>query len=657
MTSFSIDETSNQSCSSPVLGKRKPVKPQSSVWEHFIKVEGCDPKYPRAACKHCGASYACDSKRNGTTNLKRHLEKCKMYVNPLEDNVEGEGDSESNLMTASFTQENCRKMLARMVILDELPFKFVESEGFHQFCRALNPKFVIPSRVTVAKDCFQMYMKEKKKLKNALTRSGQRVCLTTDTWTSVQNINYMVITAHFIDDDWNLHKRILNFCQVANHKGDTIGRAIEKCLEGWGIDRLFTVTVDNASSNDVAIAYLVKKFKGRNGLVLDGEFIHIRCCAHILNLIVSDALKDLYVSIIRIRNAVKYVRSSPARLQIFKDFAKEDKMSTKNCLTMDVPTRWNSTFTMLDGAIKCQKTFERLEEHDPSYLLKDDIPTTEDWDNAKVFVKFLKTFSEVTMKFYASMSDFKYIFHELCLIQEIIREYSSYENALLSQMTLSMQTKFNKYWGITTSEKTNLLLYVSVVLDPRYKLAYVNYCFNEFLEEDGAKIWTNKVEEAFRRLCDDYYMRMSKEKYSQTQSCTPIEGFGFQSQSEIPSISSSGFYKARATVHDRFKQSNKTCLDDAKTEVTRYLDEARIDCMGDEYLDLLTWWKVNSSRFKIISQVARDIYSIPISTVPSESAFSTGGRVLDSFRSSLTPQTAEALICARIGFDLNLWMT
>ena len=94
----------------------------------------------------------------------------------------------------------------------------------------------------------------------------------------------------------------------------------------------------NASSNDVAIPYLVKKFRGRNGLVLDGEFIHVRCCAHVLNLIVSDALKNLHVSIIRIRNGVKYVRSSIARLQIFKDFAKEDKMSTKNCLTMDVPT-------------------------------------------------------------------------------------------------------------------------------------------------------------------------------------------------------------------------------------------------------------------------------------------------------------------------------
>ena len=33
--------------------------------------------------------------------------------------------------------------------------------------------------------------------------------------------------------------------------------------------------------------------------------------------------------------------------------------------------------------------------------------------------------------------------------------------------------------------------------------------------------------------------------------------------------------------------------------------------------------------------------------MPSELAFSTGGHVLDSFRSALTPQTAEALICAQ----------
>ena len=36
-----------------------------------------------------------------------------------------------------------------------------------------------------------------------------------------------------------------------------------------------------------------------------------------------------------------------------------------------------------------------------------------------------------------------------------------------------------------------------------------------------------------------------------------------------------------------------------------------------------------------------------MSTVSSESTFSTGGRILDSFRSSFTPKTAEALICTQ----------
>ncbi|KAL8542381.1 hypothetical protein ACS0TY_003302 [Phlomoides rotata] len=45
--------------------------------------------------------------------------------------------------------------------------------------------------------------------------------------------------------------------------------------------------------------------------------------------------------------------------------------------------------------------------------------------------------------------------------------------------------------------------------------------------------------------------------------------------------------------------------------------------------------------------MARDILAVPISTVAPKSAFSTSGRVLDVFRSSLTPKIVEALICAQ----------
>jgi len=41
------------------------------------------------------------------------------------------------------------------------------------------------------------------------------------------------------------------------------------------------------------------------------------------------------------------------------------------------------------------------------------------------------------------------------------------------------------------------------------------------------------------------------------------------------------------------------------------------------------------------------VLAIPINAVASELAFSTGGRVLDPFRSSLAPKTIEALVCAQ----------
>jgi hypothetical protein len=60
----------------------------------------------------------------------------------------------------------------------------------------------------------------------------------------------MCITSHFIDSDWNLHKRILIFFLIPNYKGETIGKKIEACMLGLGIRSIFTITVDNVSSND-----------------------------------------------------------------------------------------------------------------------------------------------------------------------------------------------------------------------------------------------------------------------------------------------------------------------------------------------------------------------------------------------------------------------
>lgn len=97
-----------------------------------------------------------------------------------------------------------------MIITDELPFRFIESEGFRHFMSVTQSELKFVSRNTVVKDCLSIYMQERKKLKDVLTKSCQRVCLTTDHWTSLQNISYMCLTAHFVDKNGNCLKELSN---------------------------------------------------------------------------------------------------------------------------------------------------------------------------------------------------------------------------------------------------------------------------------------------------------------------------------------------------------------------------------------------------------------------------------------------------------------
>ncbi|CAN1140188.1 Putative AC transposase [Linum perenne] len=115
----------------------------------------------------------------------------------------------------------CAVALAKMIIIDELPFRFVEHVGFIQFMIVCFLDFKISSRKTIRAKCFNIFLHNTTRLKEFFKEScAGRVSITTNTWTSMQNLNYMCITAHYVGKDWKLHKKIINF---TNHKGYDIG--------------------------------------------------------------------------------------------------------------------------------------------------------------------------------------------------------------------------------------------------------------------------------------------------------------------------------------------------------------------------------------------------------------------------------------------------
>ena len=69
----------------------------------------------------------------------------------------------------------------------------------------------------------------------------------------------------------------------------------------------------------VGIQHLKKRLMSWNRLVLNGDYIYMHCCAHILNLIIDKGLEEISTTILRIQSTMKYIRSFPYRLATFKD--------------------------------------------------------------------------------------------------------------------------------------------------------------------------------------------------------------------------------------------------------------------------------------------------------------------------------------------------
>ncbi|XP_050222749.1 zinc finger BED domain-containing protein RICESLEEPER 3-like [Mercurialis annua] len=630
--------------------KRKEPHQRSVVWDHFNPIKDPDGVIIQAKCSYCARVYNCHAKKNGTSTLRGHMLRCTKHPHSLETrqallsfqpvvNVGQVPNTGVDMCTVSnwkFDQEAIRQDIAYMVIVDELPLKFVEKQGFKKLMSIACPKFRMPSRWTINRDCYSMFVLEKQKLKSFLKTNTQRVSLTSDAWTSNQRINYMCVTVHFIDNDWKLHKKIISFVPCSRHKGEYLSKALETCLLEWGLKNVFSVTLDNAENNTAAMSFFMKKMLSWGSSPARCKYAHMRCIAHILNLVVSDGLKESGSSFEKVRGAVRYIKNSPLRLSKFKECKESTEIVCKRSLCLDVPTRWNSTYLMLDTALMYQKVFEEYEERESSFKkdLGDEVPAIADWENVRELCSMLQCFYKMTLRIsgslYVTSNNHLNEISDLCTI---LQDWIKSSDESLRSMGTKMKQKFDKYWGDPTV--MNKLIFFANILDPRDRVVYMEYTLIQMYGVHQGKFLYRFVMDDLHELFNDYELQYTKEKAAGSQNIVSSESIGQLSQ-------------ANSVLKERYLQQMMETGGvggSKKTELDTYLSEAVV--ANDENFDILRWWKLNSERLPILSRMARDVLAVPVSTVASESAFSTGGRVLDDFRSSLTPTIVEALICTQ----------
>ncbi|KAG6413353.1 hypothetical protein SASPL_126062 [Salvia splendens] len=370
--------------------------------------------------------------------------------------------------------------------------------------------------------------------------------------------------------------------------------------------------------------------------------LRIRCCAHILNLIVQEGLKVAYDAIEKIRGSVKYVKASEGRLMKFKECAQKFGVEFTSSLCLDVPTRWNSTYLMLCSGIKYRHVFDKLRFEDLNYT---QCPTEEEWVRGEVICRFLKPFYNITTLISGSSYPTSNLyFMEIWKIASLLNKMSEYQDAVVKSMALKMKLKFDKYW-----KEHSEILSIGAVLDPRMKFKVLDYFYSR-IDPLTSKDKILKLKMKLYVLYDEYKKRgvgVSLFKVPQASSGSSsfqVRELDFMGEEVRGGEINQALLNWEEDDFATYKnQAGATC--EAKSPLDVYLEEGQMAENGE--LDLLKYWRDNASRFGELSTMACDVLSIPITTVASESSFSIGAHVLNKYRNRLLPEKVQALICLR----------
>ena len=88
----------------------------------------------------------------------------------------------------------------------------METDDYSETIQTLiNPQFKGWFRNTVKRDIMKKFQTERENLKQYFAKFEGKNCLTYNIWTSLMHIGFLCITAHYIDSEWMLNKKIISF--------------------------------------------------------------------------------------------------------------------------------------------------------------------------------------------------------------------------------------------------------------------------------------------------------------------------------------------------------------------------------------------------------------------------------------------------------------
>ncbi|KAA0722794.1 Transposable element Hobo transposase [Triplophysa tibetana] len=577
-------------------------KLKSSVWEKFRVISDEESNIVKgfAACKTCLKVFVFDSRRCGTSSLRKHADTCA--GNKLTRSIEQYLSKGTELkVPRRDDKDTITRLSVNFVCNDIRPFDAVHGEGFFALAQGLidvgakagrvDVKQLLPDPTTVSRGVNKYAEKIRQELIPELKMQleGGNGAVTLDMWTDdYRKTSYLCVTLHYINNKWELIERVLctsEWDSSLRKTADNIKPAIISALRKFGIDEFYSklVYVTDRGANIVAALRTVTR---------------LSCAAHIFNTVLYTTFKpsqeDMYGE-----EVTAMIDSAKSLVTYFKQTSLQARL--KKTLKNSVETRWNSLHTMLESISNQFEDIRTLLEERGEV----DRLTNLDEEALSDFVAYLERFKEATKALEASKTP---TLHLTIVWYERIRRHlraSSNDSNIISSLKekcLSiLQDKFD----------IHRLHRLAMFLHPKLK--------SMKLIADSSEVAS--VHSEMRRLVKD----LKDKRGSPEEHC----------------------HHPPPEKRVRVSADTLSDVEDSNDEAPQYQDEvaAYIDhkTPKDDHFEILSWWQDHAHLFPNIAQIARSILAIPASSAASERDFSCAGYVIQE-RSQLKPSTVDDVL-------------
>lgn len=626
----------------------------SDCWKHFTKkVESNEngESVTLVVCNYCGKKFGF-TVGGATTQYSRHARTClsrfgsNSQQTQLQFGAGGEGETSSGLNFWSYDPDRTRKGMAALLAAAELPLNLVENPHLTKFIQeCLQPRYKNVARNTARADVIAKYENLRDQLIQGMRQFNGVISFTHDLWSGGNNRGYLSATAHYIDETWLLHKKIIAFKIIEHpHNAGNVARIIYDILVEYGIlDKVRSFTLDNAKVNDGVI----RKLKPYINPDFDGELFHVRCVCHVINLIVKCALDGIHSMINRIRTAILHISSGTRRKQEFESLCIEMNLAPKT-FGADMPIRWNSTYIMIRSCNGYENAIMDFWNNRAHGLEGDDLTIT-DWEISKECMKFLQVFYEATVKCSAVYSPTSSVV--LFALNEItlcLRKYRTHP--IFGNFIPAMVEKFQKYY-----DKIPLLYALGAIVDPRINLKGAYKLLKSIttnMEMDTNVVINYDLKSFMIRLYNHYANMIPSGTSGHRMMAEEVAEYSMGSSWAILLQRDENTWESSSSGTTLLNQDASTPIELNRYFAFDFLSLCTKSDLGS--FDLLQWWRQNESQYPVLSKVARDVLTPPASTVASESAFSIGGRVMSDERCKLNADIFESLMCVKDWEDAAL---